>query len=102
MPITALLTRFSGAQRAAAGVGDFQLVDRRVVEAMRSVRDAYPFMRMMTFECGGHAIGVPYTWRQRKEGFSKNSRRRADRPRPQRAGVVHHGAGPLRARSRAF
>jgi glycosyltransferase involved in cell wall biosynthesis len=66
-----LLTRFSEV-KVPPGVGDFQLVDRRVVEAMRRVRDGYPFMRMMTFECGGRAVGVPYTWRERKKGFSKN------------------------------
>jgi polyisoprenyl-phosphate glycosyltransferase len=66
-----LLTRFSEIV-VPPGVGDFQLVDRRVIDAMRQVRDGYPFMRMMTFECGGRAIGVPYTWRARKKGFSKN------------------------------
>jgi polyisoprenyl-phosphate glycosyltransferase len=66
-----LLTRFSEVS-VPPGVGDFQLVDRRVVEAMRHVKDTYPFMRMMTFECGGRAVGVPYTWRERKKGFSKN------------------------------
>ena len=55
-----------------AGVGDFQLVDRRVVEAMRRVRDGYPFMRMMTFECGGRSVGVPYRWLARKKGLTKN------------------------------
>lgn len=53
-------------------VGDFQLVDRRVVESMRKVEDAYPFMRIMTFEAGGKAIGLPYHWRERKCGMSKN------------------------------
>jgi len=53
------------------GVGDFQLVDRKVVEAMRRIEDAYPFMRMMTFECGFKAVGVPYTWVRRKRGLSK-------------------------------
>lgn len=66
-----LLTRFSEI-RVPPGVGDFQLVDRNVVERMRQVRDGYPFMRMMTFECGGRAVGVPYTWRERKKGLSKN------------------------------
>lgn len=66
-----LLTRFAEIV-VPPGVGDFQLVDRRVVNAMREVRDGYPFMRMMTFECGGRAIGVPYTWRMRKRGVSKN------------------------------
>lgn len=54
------------------GAGDFQLVDRRVVDSMRQVVDAYPFMRLMTFECGGKAVGVHYTWRSRKHGISKN------------------------------
>lgn len=66
-----LLTRFSEI-KIPPGVGDFQLVDRGVVERMRRVRDGYPFMRMMTFECGGRAVGVPYTWRARKKGISKN------------------------------
>lgn len=66
-----VLTRFSEIA-VPPGVGDFQLVDRRVVEAMRHVRDGYPFMRMMTFECGGRAVGVPYTWRARRKGLSKN------------------------------
>lgn len=54
-------------------VGDYQLADRRVVEAMRRVDDAYPFMRIMTFEAGGKAVGIPYHWRARKRGLSKNS-----------------------------
>ncbi|MDT4740700.1 glycosyltransferase family 2 protein [Bradyrhizobium sp. WYCCWR 12699] len=66
-----LLTRFSEI-KVPPGVGDFQLVDRGVVERMRQVRDGHPFMRMMTFECGGRAVGVPYTWRARKKGLSKN------------------------------
>lgn len=55
------------------GVGDFQLVDRKVVEAMRHIEDAYPFMRMMTFECGYKSVGVPYKWVERRRGLSKNS-----------------------------
>jgi glycosyltransferase involved in cell wall biosynthesis len=65
------LTRLSDIE-FPPNVGDFQLVDRRVVEAMRLIKDNYPFMRMMTFECGGRAVGIPYTWRARKHGFSKN------------------------------
>ena len=66
-----LLTRFAEV-KVPPGVGDFQLVDRRVIDAMRKVRDGHPFMRMMTFECGGRSVGVPYTWRARKRGLSKN------------------------------
>ncbi|HYC36891.1 MAG TPA: glycosyltransferase family 2 protein [Usitatibacter sp.] len=53
-------------------VGDYQLVDRRVIEGMKSIDDAQPFMRMMPFEVGFQAIGVPYTWRARKQGVSRN------------------------------
>lgn len=66
-----ILATFSGID-LPPGVGDFQLVDRRVVDAMRNISDNYPFMRLMTFECGGRAIGVPYAWRVRKKGKSKN------------------------------
>jgi glycosyltransferase involved in cell wall biosynthesis len=53
-------------------VGDFQLVDRRVLDAMREIEDAQPFMRLMTFDCGFRSIGIPYTWRARKYGKSRN------------------------------
>ena len=55
-----------------ADVGDFQLVDRKVLDAMKLFDDAQPFMRMMPFEAGFQSIGVPYTWRARKHGFSQN------------------------------
>lgn len=58
--------------RVPPDVGDFQLVDRRVVESMRQVDDAHPYMRVMTFEAGGKAVGLPYRWRKRERGFSKN------------------------------
>lgn len=54
-------------------VGDFQLVDKCVLKAMMQIDDAQPFMRLMTFECGFRSIGVSYTWRSRKHGFSRNS-----------------------------
>ena len=53
-------------------VGDFQLADRKVVDAMRQIDDAYPFMRMMTFECGFNAVGIAYEWKVRQRGLSKN------------------------------
>ena len=54
-------------------VGDFQLVDKCVLEAMKQVDDAQPFMRLMTFDSGFRSIGVEYTWRIRKHGTSRNS-----------------------------
>lgn len=52
--------------------GDFQFVDRRVLDTMKSVYDAQPFMRMMTFDCGFRSIGMKYTWKARKHGTSRN------------------------------
>lgn len=53
-------------------VGDFQLIDRRVVDALAEMNDNEPFPRVMTFETGSSAVGIPYTFRARKQGFSKN------------------------------
>lgn len=53
-------------------VGDFQLIDRKVHQVMKGFDDAQPFMRMMTFECGFRAIGIPYTWKKRMTGVSNN------------------------------
>lgn len=55
-----------------AGAGDFQLVDRKVLNAMKQIDDAQPFMRLMTFDCGFRSYGISYTWRARKYGFSRN------------------------------
>ena len=52
--------------------GDFQLVDRCVLEAMKLIDDAQPFMRMMTFDVEFKSIGIKYTWRARKHGKSRN------------------------------
>jgi hypothetical protein len=54
-------------------VGDFQLVDRRVVDSMKRIDDAQPFMRMMPFEVGFKSLGIAYTWRARKHGVSRNA-----------------------------
>jgi glycosyltransferase involved in cell wall biosynthesis len=54
-------------------VGEYQLVDRVVVEALREFEDYYPYIRGMVAYCGFRSTGVEYTWRARKRGFSKNS-----------------------------
>jgi glycosyltransferase involved in cell wall biosynthesis len=53
-------------------VGDFQLVDRKVLNAMKQIDDAQPFMRLMSFEVGFRSKGIRYTWRARKHGISRN------------------------------
>jgi glycosyltransferase involved in cell wall biosynthesis len=54
-------------------VGDFQLVDRSVVEALRQFDDSNPYIRGMIVECGYPSTGIAYTWRSRKKGFSKSN-----------------------------
>jgi glycosyltransferase involved in cell wall biosynthesis len=54
-------------------VGDFQLADRKVVEAMKRIDDAQPFVRMMPFEVGFRSVGIAYTWRARRHGVSRNA-----------------------------
>jgi glycosyltransferase involved in cell wall biosynthesis len=56
-------------------VGDFQLIDKCVLNAMKKIDDAQPFMRLMTFDCGFKSTGIKYNWSKRKHGKSKNNLR---------------------------
>lgn len=53
-------------------VGDYQVIDKQVLAAMRKTHDAFPYVRMMTFESGFKSIGVKYHWGERRKGLSKN------------------------------
>lgn len=53
--------------------GEFQLIDRVVVDALKKYEDYYPYIRGMIADCGFHSVGIPYTWLARKRGFSKNN-----------------------------
>jgi glycosyltransferase involved in cell wall biosynthesis len=53
-------------------VGEFQLVDKRIIEALRQYDDYYPYIRGMIANCGFKSIGVPYVWKARARGLSKN------------------------------
>lgn len=54
-------------------VGEFSLIDRRVVESLKSCDDYYPYLRGMIANCGFRATRIGYTWRSRKRGFSKSN-----------------------------
>src|SRR5262249_4814657 len=58
--------------RIPQNVGEFQLVDRVIVDALRNCEDHYPYIRGMIANCGFRTTGVPYVWKARKRGFSKN------------------------------
>jgi glycosyltransferase involved in cell wall biosynthesis len=54
-------------------VGEFQLIDRKVWEIVVSHNDHYPYIRGIIASCGFKRLIVPYTWRARKRGISKNN-----------------------------
>lgn len=58
--------------RTPADVGEFQLVDRCIVEALRRCDDYYPYIRGLIAHCGFNSYGVSYTWKRRLRGRTKN------------------------------
>ncbi|MDT7950943.1 MAG: glycosyltransferase family 2 protein [Acetobacteraceae bacterium] len=54
-------------------VGEFQLIDRKVWQAVVAHDDHYPYIRGIIASCGFKRLIVPYTWRERKRGISKNN-----------------------------
>jgi len=54
-------------------VGEFQLLDRKVWQAVVSHDDHYPYIRGIIASVGFRRVIVPYTWAARKQGLSKNN-----------------------------
>lgn len=52
-------------------VGEFQLIDRRVADALRGFDDNDPYVRGLIASCGFRSTGIPFTWRKRTKGNSK-------------------------------
>jgi glycosyltransferase involved in cell wall biosynthesis len=55
------------------GVGEFQLIDRKVWQAVVSHHDQYPYIRGIIASVGFRRLILPYAWRARKRGISKNN-----------------------------
>jgi hypothetical protein len=53
--------------------GDFQVIDRRVLDTLRHFQDYYPYTRGMIAYCGFRSIGVPYKWGERSLGETKRT-----------------------------
>ena len=53
------------------GMGEFLLADRRVVDALASYQDYYPYVRGMVALCGFRTTSIEYTWVKRRFGKSK-------------------------------
>jgi glycosyltransferase involved in cell wall biosynthesis len=54
-------------------VGEFQLIDRTVMDAVLAHNDNYPYIRGIIASCGFRKIIVPYVWKARKKGVSKHN-----------------------------
>lgn len=54
-------------------VGEFQLIDRKVLDAVLAHNDNYPYIRGIIASVGFRKVIIPYTWRARKRGVSKHS-----------------------------
>jgi polyisoprenyl-phosphate glycosyltransferase len=52
--------------------GEFQLIDRAVADQLRKVDDYYPYIRGLIASCGFRRTSIPYTWKARRRGLSKN------------------------------
>ncbi len=54
-------------------VGEFQLLDRKVMKALMAHEDQYPYIRGMIASLGFRKIIVPYVWKERERGKSKHN-----------------------------
>ena len=54
-------------------VGEFQLIDRKVWQAVVDHDDHYPYIRGIIASVGFRRAIVPYTWAARRSGLSKNN-----------------------------
>jgi glycosyltransferase involved in cell wall biosynthesis len=54
-------------------VGEFQLVDRKVLDAMLRYNDHYPYIRGIIASCGFKRLIIPYVWVTRKRGISSSN-----------------------------
>jgi len=64
------LVALSANVRIPEDAGEFQLIDRQVVEAMRHYQDHYPYVRGMIANVGFKSIGIGYNWGVRRHGKS--------------------------------
>ncbi|QDK37497.1 glycosyltransferase family 2 protein [Bdellovibrio sp. NC01] len=64
------VTRFSKA-KIPVDAGEFQLIDRKVVDALKLFDDYEPYLRGMIAQCGFKSIGVKYFMKAREKGVAK-------------------------------
>ena len=67
----AIVNKLSGFE-IPRNVGEFQLIDRKVLKAVLEHQDHYPYIRGIIAACGFKRLIVPYVWRKRARGHSKH------------------------------
>ncbi len=69
----ATVNRFSNIE-IPKNVGEFQLIDRQVLDALLRFKDYYPYIRGMLANIGfaHESTSIEYTWRERRAGISKH------------------------------
>ena len=77
--------------------GDFRLVSRRVIEAMKQIDDYHPYIRGMIAALGFKQTGIPYDRAKREKGISKFSFRQLMSLAVD--GILSHSIIPLRVAS---
>lgn len=66
------VTRFAKT-KIPLDAGEFQLIDRKVVEALKLFDDYEPYLRGMIAACGFKSIGVKYFMKAREKGTAKGN-----------------------------
>lgn len=74
--------------------GDFRLVDRRILDELRRLDDAQPYLRGAIASMGFAQVGIPYDRNDRRAGQSKFAVR--DLFRLAFDGILNHSTVPLR------
>jgi polyisoprenyl-phosphate glycosyltransferase len=78
-------------------VGDFRLVDRKVVESLRQFDDQQPYLRGAVAAMGFKQVGIPYDRRDRQHGSSNFKFK--DLLNLAIDGILNHSVVPLRLSS---
>lgn len=78
-------------------VGDFRLIDRKVIQSLAKIKAANPYLRGMIAGLGFNQIGIPYDRDARTQGESKFNMSRL--VRLGLTAVFNHSTVPLRAAS---
>ncbi|MBQ4899949.1 glycosyltransferase family 2 protein [Paenibacillus sp. Marseille-P2973] len=77
--------------------GDFRLIDRQIIEQLKQMNDAAPYLRGSIASMGFNQKGIPYNRHERTRGESKFSYK--DLFRLAFDGILNHSTAPLRLAS---